>query len=109
MLEPTAFRSTAVLGTNAGQNWTRIKIGIEPTAMSRVIREGQSNLLSEKRVPYYAHFHRGEELIIVFPDRAFHVSPEEDSWKEAISYGESLGVPRAELDFRPCRFRDETF
>ncbi len=107
--DPTVFQAMTVLGTKTGQNWTLIKIGIEPKAISRVIREVQSNLLTEKGVPYYAHFYRGEELIIVFPDRVFHVSPEEDSWREAISYGESLGVPRAELDFRPCRFRDETF
>ncbi len=74
-----------------------------------MIREIQPNLLTENGVPYYAHFYRAEELIIVFPDRGFHVSPDENSWKEVISYGESLGVPRAELDFRPCRFRDETF
>ena len=107
--DQTIFDRMTVLGTKTGQNWTLLKVGIEAKAISRVIREIQSNLLTEKGVPYYAHFYRGEELIIVFPDRAFHVSPEEDSWKEAISYGESLGVPRAELDFRPCRFRDETF
>ena len=107
--DQTIFDRMTVLGTKTGQNWTLLKVGIEAKAISRVIREIQSNLLTEKGVPYYAHFYRGEELIIVFSDRAFHVSPEEDSWKEAISYGESLGVPRAELDFRPCRFRDETF
>ena len=107
--DPTVFQGITVLGTKTGHNWTLFKVGIGPKVISRVIREVQSNLLTEKGVPYYAHFYRGEELIIVFPDRAFHVSPEEDNWKEAISYGESLGVPRAELDFRPCRFRDETF
>jgi len=98
-----------ILGTKTGHNWTLLKVGIEAKAISRVIREIQRNLLTENGVPYYAHFYRGEELIIVFPGRTFQASPEEDSWKEAISYGESVGVPRAELDFRPCRFRDETF
>ena len=107
--DPILFQGMTVLGTKTGQNWTLLKVGIEAKAISRVIREIQSNLLTGNGVPYYAHFYRGEELVIVFPDRAFHVSSDEDSWKDAISYGESLGVPRAELDFRPCRFRDETF
>jgi hypothetical protein len=98
-----------VLGTKTGQNWTLLKVGIEAKAISSVIREIQLNLLTENGVPYYAHFYRDEELIIVFPDRAFHISPDENSWNEAVSYGESLGVPRAELDFGPCRIRDETF
>ncbi len=107
--DPTVFQGMAVLGTKTGQNWTLLKVSVEAKAISRAIREIQSNLLTENGVPYYAHLYRSEELIIVFPHRAFHVSPDENSWREAISYGESLGVPRAELDFRPCRFRDETF
>src|SRR5205809_2782192 len=107
--DQTIFDRMTILGTKIGQNWTLLKAGIEAKAISRVIREIQQNLLTENGVPCYAHFYRGEELIIVFPDRSFHVSPNENSWKEAISYGESLGVPRAELDFRPCMFRDETF
>ena len=107
--DQTIFDRMTVLGTKTGQNWTLLKVGIEAKSISQVIREIQPNLLTENGVPYYAHFYNDEELIVVFPEKVFHVSPDKNSWRDAISYGESLGVPRAELDFRPCRFREETF
>ena len=107
--DKTIFHRMTMLGTKTGQNWTLLKVGIEAKSISQVIREIQPNLLTENGVPYYAHFYNDEELIVVFPEKVFHVSPDKNSWRDAISYGESLGVPRAELDFRPCRFREETF
>ena len=107
--DPTVFQGMTVLGTKTGQNWTLLKVGIEAKAISRVIREIQLNLLTENGVPYYTHFYNDEELIVVFPEKVFHVSPDKNSWRDAISYGESLGVPRVELDFRPCKFQEETF
>jgi hypothetical protein len=107
--DQTLFDGFRVVGRKAGKKWTLLKVSVEPKTVDRTIRLIQTNLLSEKGVPYYAHLYRDDELIIVFPEKTFHVSPGKSSWTEAVSYGVSLNVPRAELDFRPCRFKDETF
>jgi hypothetical protein len=107
--DPTVLYEMKILGTKTGKKWTLLKIEVEPRSVDETIRLIQTNLLSEKGVPYYAHLYRDDELIIVFPEKIFRVSPDKNSWSEAVSYGESLNVPRAELDFRPCRFKDETF
>lgn len=48
-------------------------------------------------------------MIVVFPKRIFRISPDKTSRDDVISYGESVGIPRNELDFSPCRIRDETY
>jgi hypothetical protein len=107
--DPTVLYQMKILGTKTGKKWTLLKIEVEPRSVDETIRLIQTNLLSEKGAPYYAYLYRGDELIVVFPERTFRVSPDKNSWSEAVSYGESLNVPRTELDFRPCRFKDETF
>ena len=44
----TILNRMTILGTETGQNWTLLKVDIEAKAISRVIREIQSNLLTEK-------------------------------------------------------------
>ena len=98
-----------VLGPKNGKEWTLVKVGVKSDAISKIIRLIQTNLLSENSIPYYVHFYRDDELIVVFPEKVFHLSTDEKSWREAVTYGESLGVPKDELDFRPCRVQQETF
>jgi hypothetical protein len=107
--DQTLFDEFRVVGRKTGKKWTLLKVSVEPKTFDRTVRLIQTNLLSEKGVPYYAHLYRDDELIIVFPEKIFRASPDKNSWSEAVSYGESLKVPRAELDFLPCRFEDETF
>ena len=98
-----------ILGQKTGRNWTLLKIGIEPRSLASAISEIQANLLFEKGVPYYAHLYRDNELIIVFPEKVFRITPDKKSWRQAVSYGASLKIPVTELDFKPCRIEDETF
>ncbi len=103
------FGRIQVLGQKQGRDWTLLKVGVWLGMIDRIIDLVQANLIAEKDVPYYAHFYRANELIVVFPKRIFHVSPDKTSWGEVIAYGESVGIPHNELDFRPCRIRDETY
>jgi hypothetical protein len=105
----TIFDQVRVLGKKTGRKWTLLKIGVEVKNITRTVRMVQANLLIENGIPYYAHFYRDDELIVIFPERIFNASPEKSSWSELVSYGESLGIPKAELDFRPCRFKDESY
>jgi hypothetical protein len=67
----------------------------------------QKHLLT--RPVYYAHFYRDEELIVVFPRKIFRITPNRETWTRAVDYGKSLRIPEQELDFKPCRFEDETY
>ena len=49
---------------------------------------------------WYAHFWHGNEIVVVFRDNIFKFKHNEPaSWREAIGYGISIGIPRKQLDF----------
>ncbi|MBI2103585.1 hypothetical protein HYT59_01115 [Candidatus Woesebacteria bacterium] len=49
---------------------------------------------------WYAHFWNGDDLIAVFPNKVFRFKHSNIStWKEAVDYGKSLGIPEEQLDF----------
>ncbi len=88
------------------------KIRVRPSDLDRVIKEIQENMSSRfliKRQHYYAHFYRGNELIVVFKDKVFKVTTDKKSWRNPIAYGKSLHIVEDQLDFVPNRFEDETF
>ena len=58
---------------------------------------------------FYCHFYRNDELIIVFRERVFRASTQKATWKEAIDYGKSIGIPAGQLDFIPNKMSDETY
>jgi hypothetical protein len=58
---------------------------------------------------FYFHFYRDNELIVVFKNRIFRVTPEPATWSEVVAYGLALGIPEKQLDFFPCRFSDEPY
>ena len=61
------------------------------------IKKLASNLKPEK---WYAHFWSGDDVIAVFPNKTFNFKHSDKStWKEAVEYGKSLGVPEEQLDF----------
>jgi len=40
-------------------------------------------------------------VIVVYPNKEFDiVYSDKDSWKDAIAYGQSLGIPIEQLDFK---------
>ena len=65
--------------------------------------------LTEESIPYYAHFYSRNKLIVVFPHKVFNVTPDKETWKLAIKYGLSRGIPLEQLDFFHCKFEDETY
>lgn len=62
-----------------------------------------------KRQEFYAHFYRNDELIIVFRDRVFRITPDKATWGEAREHGRQLGIIEKQLDFIPNRFMDEIY
>lgn len=49
---------------------------------------------------YYAHFWKGREVIVAFKDKVFRLDYDrKETWKPAIDYGLSQGIPLRQLDF----------
>lgn len=98
-----------VLGRRQGRDWGLLRVGVEAKRLPNVIQRLQRTLKVENGVPFYAHFYRPGELIVVFPDRLFRLTPQRDTWGPAVAYGRSVGVPLAQLDFEPHRVEDEDY
>ena len=88
----------------------KVKVGEDE--IDRVIEAVQENMAHRvllKKQEFYAHFYRGNELIVVFRDRVFRLSQEEATWGEAREHGRRLGIVEKQLDFIPNRFSDEYY
>jgi len=109
LLESSVLRSVKVLGRERGRDWTLLRVGVAGSALEIVVERIRRNLKTENGVPFYAHFYRLGELIVVFPERIFRMTPSKDTWAPVVSYGKSVGIPLEQLDFMPCRFEDETY
>ncbi len=86
---------------------TLLKISFPEEELEEMIKLIQKNIAIKEK--YYVHFYREDELVVIFKDRVFRITPEESAWKPVIDYGLSLGIPIEQLDMKPCRFEDETY
>ena len=49
---------------------------------------------------WYAHFWKGDKIVVVYNDAQFELDKGDMStWKEAIEHGRAQGIPEDELDF----------
>jgi len=54
-----------------------------------------------KPTGWYTHFWQDDDIIVIFPGRKFRIHhSDKATWSEAISYGQSIGIPTKQLDFR---------
>ena len=54
-----------------------------------------------KPTGWYTHFWQGDDVIVVFPNKKFEIKySDQGTWKDAIAYGESIGIPTEQLDFK---------
>lgn len=106
---PSVLDGVTVLGEKRGRVWQLFRVGVPETLLPTVIAKIQANLRIEDGVPFYVHFYRSDELVVVFPDCVFRVTPRKETWAPVLTYGRSVGLPDGQLDFAPCRFEDETY
>lgn len=105
--DPSILNKVKILGKKGVGEWTLLRVGVEESEINKVIRLIQKYLVTEPA--YYAHFYRKEELVAVFPRKIFYLTPSKETWKPAVDYGKSVGIPEEELDFKPCRFEEEIY
>lgn len=55
----------------------------------------------EQGAPWYAHFFRGTELVVVFRDAVVSMTTDPATWGPALAHGARHGIPAAQLDFVP--------
>ena len=101
--------SVRILGKKTAKNLTMLRVLIRDEVLEKFTKLVQANLLTENKVPHYAHFYNQQSLIAIFPGRVFPFKPDKRTWGPAIRYGRSLGISERELDFSLCRFEDETY
>ena len=82
------------------------KIAFPKNKLSEMEKIIQDGLKSGK---FYAHLYDGNRLIVIFKEKTFHILVDKETWKPAIEYGIKIGIPRRQLDFFPCKFKDETY
>jgi hypothetical protein len=103
--DKSIFNHLKILGKKEDGGWILYKIGITTNKLKDTIKELQDNLIS----PFYFHIYNEKELIVVFKEKTFRASPDKKSWTKIIAYGSSLNIPKEQLDFYPCKFKEETY
>jgi hypothetical protein len=88
------------------------KIRVLPENIDGIIKAFQSNMADKlffKKQEFYFHFYRNNELIVVFRDKIFRVSPDKSTWGEVIAHGHQLKIADTQLDFTPNTFDSEIY
>lgn len=78
--------------THDGQ-WTLRTVSITKEKIQYLSDKIKSN-------SYYMHFWNNRDVIVIFKDKIFEINYDnKETWKEAIAYGVSIGIPKEQLDF----------
>lgn len=99
---PLSFRNFA---QQVAGSWLLHGIEVPQQDLTAAIEQIQRAMKADR--PYYAHLYNDTELIVIFKERVFRVSPDTATWKPIVEYGEAFGIPTEQLDFLPNRFQDE--
>lgn len=86
-----------------------LKVRITPEAKPEARWHIYNSLLSESEIGrihrqlkqgWYMHFWKGGKMIVLFKGKRFMVDAKDKStWNEAIAYGLSIKISKAQLDF----------
>ena len=66
----------------------------------RVSEDEIDKLSKNIKQKWYMHFWKGRKMIVIFKNKKFEFNFDDKStWKPAVDYGLSLGIPKEQLDF----------
>lgn len=97
--DPSVLRNVTILGTKQGKDWKLLVVSVPDSRMDSVLELVKSNLRTDEGISYYTHFYSNDRLILVFPDRVFHIKPNKETWKPVVDYGLSMGIPKEQPEF----------
>ena len=77
---------------NPKERWHLYTVDISEKEIYKIM-----NLIKNK---WYAHFWKDKTMIVIFKNKEFKFDYDnKSSWKPAVDYGLSLGIPKEQLDF----------
>ncbi|MDR1009225.1 MAG: hypothetical protein LBL52_03145 [Rickettsiales bacterium] len=89
---PAESLGLKILRTRASEDWTLLYIEVDEAGLGVV----QAHLAHG----WYAHFASGDDGVIIFKEKIFHVDVRDRrTFEEAVKYGKSVGIPEEQLDF----------
>lgn len=103
--DKTIFTKIKIIGQKKSGNWSLYKLEINPQQLEETIKQLQENLLEG----FYFHLYKDDDLIVIFKNKIFKVKTDKSTWKEIIDYGRLLHIPPEQLDFYPCKIKDEKY
>lgn len=86
-------------------SWILYGIEVKDSQLQEAVSQIQVNIKAGE--PYYAHLYNDKEVVVIFKDKVFRVTPHESSWNKIKEFGRTLKIPEDQLDFWPNRFQDE--
>lgn len=81
--------------------WRIVLVSVAERDLSTRIANLQDNMIDAKDDCWYAHFFRGEELIVVYQDRLFCTTDDPNAYAQSIQHGVNHDIPIEQLDFEP--------
>jgi len=97
-----------VIGETKDGGWVLYKISVPEEDIDKTTRLINENLTEGS---WYYHFYNedGSKLIIVFREKICKTDNNPENWDEAIKYGQSINIPKEQLDFCPKTFAEEKY
>lgn len=99
---PKEFETFAI---KISGDWTIYGVKVEDEDLEDFIKEIQEETIPNE--PWYAHAYNDDELIVIFKEKVFRVTPHKSTWQPVFDYGITLDIPEDQLTFWPNRFQDE--
>lgn len=97
--DPAVARQFPVVSVRRLGSWVFLLASVPADELARHVQFLQSYMVTDGH--WYAHYFRGDELVVVYRDAVFHVSTDPASWGPAIAHGLASGIPQEQLDFHP--------
>lgn len=79
--------------------WVFLLVRVAPARARDAFARLQAALARDQ--PWYVHFFRGAELVVVYADAIVDMTTDPATWSAAIAHGRGLGIPAVQLDFVP--------
>ena len=71
--------------TEKRQSVDVLRVGVDEAEADDLFALLQKCLVTEPESYYSPHFYRKGELVIIFPERIFHMTPEKETWQQGNS------------------------
>jgi len=90
-----------VVATSRTGGWELVLVEAPAAELEDAITELRARMVPIDDECWYAHFFRGDRLVVVLQDRVIAATADDGSWSELVEYGRRRGVPDEQLDVEP--------